>query len=165
MQTALAVGRTLGLQPVLTEGSTDANLPISLKIPAITIGGGGSAANSHALSESFDATDAWKGAQNAVLLAIALAQELSVELQPLRFRLLDLVETGQVGRALAAGFAPRGQNPHDEESVGDAQDGPLHRNGSRSNRRDEVEHDAERGSSGQTADRSTGGVCLAGRTP
>ncbi len=75
VQTALAVGRTLGLQPVLTEGSTDSNLPISLKIPAITIGGGGSAANSHALSESFDATDAWKGAQNAVLLAIALSQD------------------------------------------------------------------------------------------
>ena len=33
------------------------------------------AANGHALSESFDATDAWKGAQNAVLLAIALSQD------------------------------------------------------------------------------------------
>jgi acetylornithine deacetylase/succinyl-diaminopimelate desuccinylase-like protein len=75
VQTAVAVGRTLGLQPVLTEGSTDSNLPISLKIPAITIGGGGSAANHHALSESFDSTDSWKGAQNAVLLAVALSQD------------------------------------------------------------------------------------------
>jgi acetylornithine deacetylase/succinyl-diaminopimelate desuccinylase-like protein len=74
VQTALAVGRTLGLSPALTEGSTDANLPISLKIPAITIGGGGSGANAHALSESFDTTDSWKGTQNAVLLAIALTQ-------------------------------------------------------------------------------------------
>jgi acetylornithine deacetylase/succinyl-diaminopimelate desuccinylase-like protein len=75
VQTALAVGRTLGLAPLLTEGSTDSNLPISLNIPAITIGGGGSGSNAHALSESFDTTDSWKGTQNAVLLAIALAQE------------------------------------------------------------------------------------------
>ena len=75
VQTALAVGRTLGLAPALTEGSTDSNLPISLKIPSITIGGGGSGANSHALSESFDTTDSWKGTQNAVLLAIALTQD------------------------------------------------------------------------------------------
>jgi tripeptide aminopeptidase len=74
VQTAQAVGRALGLSVSLGEGSTDANLPMSLKIPAITIGGGGSGANGHALSESFDATDSWKGSQNAVLLAIALAQ-------------------------------------------------------------------------------------------
>ena len=111
-----------GLQPVLTEGSTDANLPMSLRIPAITIGGGGSAANSHALSESFDATDAWNGTQNAVLLAIALSRTSGVSaLQPSSISL----EPVQVGRALAAGFAPRGQNPHGQESVGDAQDDPF----------------------------------------
>jgi len=47
---------------------------MSLKIPAITIGGGGRSMNSHALSESFDSTDAWKGTQNAVLLTVALSQ-------------------------------------------------------------------------------------------
>jgi acetylornithine deacetylase/succinyl-diaminopimelate desuccinylase-like protein len=75
VQTALAVGRSLGLAPRLSEGSTDANLPISLKIPAITIGGGGTASNGHALSETFDTTDSWKGTQNALLLVIALAQQ------------------------------------------------------------------------------------------
>jgi hypothetical protein len=65
----------LGLSLVLGEGSTDANLPISLKIPAITIGGGGRGANGHALDESFDTTDSWKGTQNAVLLTVALARE------------------------------------------------------------------------------------------
>src|SRR6185436_14990634 len=74
VQTALAVGRSLGLAPALGEGSTDGNLPISLKIPAITIGGGGTASDGHALSESFDTTDSWKGTQNALLLAIALAE-------------------------------------------------------------------------------------------
>jgi acetylornithine deacetylase/succinyl-diaminopimelate desuccinylase-like protein len=74
VQTALAVGRVLNLRIGLGEGSTDANIPISLKIPAITIGGGGNGSDAHALTESFDVTDAWKGTQNAVLLTIALAQ-------------------------------------------------------------------------------------------
>jgi tripeptide aminopeptidase len=74
VQTALAVGRILNFSISMGEGSTDANLPISLKIPAITIGSGGRGADAHALSESFDVTDAWKGTQNAVLLTIALAQ-------------------------------------------------------------------------------------------
>ena len=39
--TAQAVARGLGLDATLAEGSTDANLPMSLKIPAIAIGGGG----------------------------------------------------------------------------------------------------------------------------
>ncbi len=74
VQTAQAVGRELGLALRLGEGSTDSNLPISLKIPAITVGGGGAGANGHALSESFDTTDSWKGTQNVLLLTIALAQ-------------------------------------------------------------------------------------------
>jgi acetylornithine deacetylase/succinyl-diaminopimelate desuccinylase-like protein len=73
VQTALAVGRALGNVLVLSEGSTDANLPMSLKIPAITIGAGGQGSDAHSLVESFDTTDSWRGTQNAVLLAIALA--------------------------------------------------------------------------------------------
>jgi hypothetical protein len=56
------------------EGSTDANLPMSLKIPAITIGGGGSGSEAHAPAESFDATGAARAVENAVLLTVALAQ-------------------------------------------------------------------------------------------
>ena len=41
VQTAIAVGEALGLRLGLAEGSTDANLPMSLHIPSITIGGGG----------------------------------------------------------------------------------------------------------------------------
>jgi acetylornithine deacetylase/succinyl-diaminopimelate desuccinylase-like protein len=74
VETALALGRALGLGVTLGEGSTDANLPISLKVPAMTIGGGGRGANGHALTESFDSAESWKGTQNAVLLTIALAQ-------------------------------------------------------------------------------------------
>ena len=72
--TALAVARAVGIGSGLAQGSSDANLPMSLNIPAVTIGGGGKSANSHALNESFDTTDSWKGTQNALLLTIALAR-------------------------------------------------------------------------------------------
>jgi acetylornithine deacetylase/succinyl-diaminopimelate desuccinylase-like protein len=73
VRTARAVARGLGLDAPLGEGSTDSNIPMSLKIPAITIGGGGQSSDSHTPSETFDSTDSWKGTQNAVLLTIALA--------------------------------------------------------------------------------------------
>ncbi len=74
VQTARAVARAIGVDLEFGEGSSDANLPMSLKIPGITIGGGGESENSHALTESFDATNSWKGTQNALLLTIALAR-------------------------------------------------------------------------------------------
>lgn len=74
VETAQAVARELGLVASLSEGSTDANVPMSRRIPAIAIGGGGSSDDSHAPQESFDMTDSWKGTANALLLTIALAQ-------------------------------------------------------------------------------------------
>jgi acetylornithine deacetylase/succinyl-diaminopimelate desuccinylase-like protein len=74
VETAVSVTRALGLTPTLDEGSTDANMPISLGIPAITIDAGGRDTGAHALEEAFDTADSWKGTQRALLLAIALAQ-------------------------------------------------------------------------------------------
>jgi len=74
VRTAVAVAHALNLRVAFGEGSTDANIPMSLQIPAITIGTGGHGSDAHALSEAFDTTDAWKGTQNAVLLTIALAR-------------------------------------------------------------------------------------------
>ena len=74
VQAAVSVTRALGLPVSLDEGSTDSNYPMSLGIPAITIDGGGRGTDAHALSESFDSTDSWKGTERALLLAIALAQ-------------------------------------------------------------------------------------------
>ena len=68
------IANTIHAHPTLGEGSTDANLPMSLRIPAVTIGGGGRSTGAHALDEAFDTTDSWKGTQRAVLLTIALAQ-------------------------------------------------------------------------------------------
>jgi acetylornithine deacetylase/succinyl-diaminopimelate desuccinylase-like protein len=75
VQAAVAVTRALNLPVSLGEGSTDANLPMSLGIPAITIDGGGRGSGSHALNEAFDTTNSWQGTQRALLLAIALAQK------------------------------------------------------------------------------------------
>lgn len=73
VQTAQAVARTLGLPVGLSESSSDANLPMSLGIPAIAVGAGGRSHEAHTAQEWFDATDAWQGTQNAVLLTVALA--------------------------------------------------------------------------------------------
>jgi len=74
VRTGLAAATALGFNANLGEGSTDSNLPMSLKIPAVTIGAGGRGSNAHALDESFDTTDAWMGTQYALLLTVALAR-------------------------------------------------------------------------------------------
>src|SRR5262249_45372943 len=56
VRSGLAAATVLGFNANLGEGSTDSNLPMSLKIPAITIGGGGRGTDAHALTESFDTT-------------------------------------------------------------------------------------------------------------
>jgi tripeptide aminopeptidase len=74
VQAAVAATRALGLPISLEAGSTDANYPISLGIPAVTIDGGGQGKGSHSLEESFDATDSWKGTARALLFVVALAR-------------------------------------------------------------------------------------------
>jgi hypothetical protein len=75
VRTVEAVHRALGVPISLTESSTDSNIPMSLGIPAITIGTGGRGTGTHAVTEAFDTTDAWLGTQRAVLLTLALAQK------------------------------------------------------------------------------------------
>ena len=72
---AVSVTKALGLPVSLDEGSTDANIPMGLGIPAVTIDGGGRGTGAHALGEAFDTTNSWQGTQRATLLAIALAQK------------------------------------------------------------------------------------------
>jgi acetylornithine deacetylase/succinyl-diaminopimelate desuccinylase-like protein len=52
--------------------STDANYPMSIGIPAITVNGGGSEDGSHSLDEWYDdGADGWLGPQfTAILIAI-----------------------------------------------------------------------------------------------
>jgi acetylornithine deacetylase/succinyl-diaminopimelate desuccinylase-like protein len=74
VRAGLAAATTLGFNANLGEGSTDSNMPMSVGIPAITIGGGGRGMEAHALTESFDTTNSWMGTQHALLVTIALSR-------------------------------------------------------------------------------------------
>jgi acetylornithine deacetylase/succinyl-diaminopimelate desuccinylase-like protein len=56
----------------LAASSTDANLPMSLGIPAVTIAGGGQGGNQHSRSEWFKPVNSYFGPQNALLTALML---------------------------------------------------------------------------------------------
>jgi acetylornithine deacetylase/succinyl-diaminopimelate desuccinylase-like protein len=73
VRSAQAAADALGLYAPLNASSTDANFPISLGIPAITVDGGGVGRAAHALDESYDdRTDGFKGPQWILLLVSTL---------------------------------------------------------------------------------------------
>ena len=74
VQTAQRVSRALGITVPENESSTDANIPMQLKIPAVTVGAGGAGEGQHTAGEMFDTTEAWRGSQYVLLLTIALAR-------------------------------------------------------------------------------------------
>jgi acetylornithine deacetylase/succinyl-diaminopimelate desuccinylase-like protein len=74
VRTAVAAGRALGQSPATGASSTDANLPISLGIPAITIDGGGRGSGAHALQEWYDdGMTGYQGPQWAAIVTAMLA--------------------------------------------------------------------------------------------
>lgn len=74
VQVALQAGRALGFTPTTGASSTDANLPISLGIPGISIDGGGRGQGAHSLSEWYeDGPAGWLGPQWAALIVAMLA--------------------------------------------------------------------------------------------
>jgi di/tripeptidase len=73
VQAALASTEALGFEPQLDKpSSTDSNVPISLGVPAVTLGGGGSDGGNHTIEEWFDPTDAFYGVQKIFLTIIGL---------------------------------------------------------------------------------------------
>lgn len=72
VEAAVRSNAAFGHKTLLTGASTDANVPMSLGIPAIIIGSGGQTGGFHALSEWIDVTDAWHGAQNALVTVLGL---------------------------------------------------------------------------------------------
>ena len=74
VQTAVTASKALGMATKLSEGSTDANVPMNLGIPAITIGGGGDGTGAHSLNETYDTTDSYKGTQRTLLLVLAMTR-------------------------------------------------------------------------------------------
>jgi acetylornithine deacetylase/succinyl-diaminopimelate desuccinylase-like protein len=74
VRAAIATARRVGLSPTLEASSTDANFPISLGVPAITIDGGGDGGGSHSVSEWYsDGPRGYLGPQWALRLVAALA--------------------------------------------------------------------------------------------
>ena len=71
VQQAAAVTRVLGLEPTFGRSSTDSNIPISMGIPAITIGGGGQGVGAHSLDEWFRNVDGATGVQRVMLILLA----------------------------------------------------------------------------------------------
>jgi acetylornithine deacetylase/succinyl-diaminopimelate desuccinylase-like protein len=70
---AVEASRAMGVKPILNRASTDSNIPISLGIPAITIGAGGVSGDSHRLSEWYDPIGRETGYKRALLLAVGMS--------------------------------------------------------------------------------------------
>ncbi len=74
VRVAREASRAVGMDGPLSSASTDANVPMALGIPAITIGGGGRGGGFHGLDEWFeDGPAGWRGPQRAALLVLTLA--------------------------------------------------------------------------------------------
>lgn len=68
---AQRAARATGHEPRFSYSSTDSNFPISIGIPALTLGGGGRGDNAHSLNEWFEPANAWKGPQMVLLTILA----------------------------------------------------------------------------------------------
>lgn len=73
VQRAMATAQYFGSDPSLTRSSTDSNIPISLDIPAVTIGRGGAGGNGHSLNEWWLNKDGHLAIQRALLLVVSEA--------------------------------------------------------------------------------------------
>jgi acetylornithine deacetylase/succinyl-diaminopimelate desuccinylase-like protein len=74
LETLRAVDRHLGLRTDLRLGSTDANIPISRGIPALSMGAGGDGGGAHTLGEWYSDKDRELGLRRALLLTLAIAE-------------------------------------------------------------------------------------------
>lgn len=73
VQRAFAATRALGLEPRVDESSTDANLPISRGIPALTIGRGGESGRTHSVDEWWRNENGTRALRRLLYLALAEA--------------------------------------------------------------------------------------------
>jgi acetylornithine deacetylase/succinyl-diaminopimelate desuccinylase-like protein len=72
VELAIEATKVLGFEPRLDQSSTDSNLPISLGIPAITLGAGGASGFSHTLDEWYDPRDRDKGLKRGLLVILGM---------------------------------------------------------------------------------------------
>ena len=69
---ALEATRALGFRPFLDCSSTDSNIAISRRLPAVTIGAGGSSGSTHTLEEWYDPRGRDLGLKRALLVALGM---------------------------------------------------------------------------------------------
>lgn len=81
LESVRAVDRHLGLRTETRIGSTDANLPLSLEIPAIALGTGGTGGGIHTLGEWYDPTGRETALRRILLTVLDTAQRIA-EAQP-----------------------------------------------------------------------------------
>lgn len=72
VELAIESTKVLGFEPRLDQSSTDSNLPISLGIPAITLGAGGASGFSHTLDEWYEPRDRDKGLKRGLLVILGI---------------------------------------------------------------------------------------------
>jgi di/tripeptidase len=73
IQRAMASASLLGSNPQLSASSTNANMPISKGVPAVTIGRGGISGGSHSLGEWWVNDKGYLAIQNALLILVSEA--------------------------------------------------------------------------------------------
>jgi tripeptide aminopeptidase len=76
LHTLKAVDRHLGIRTELRLGSTDANIPLALGIPAAALAGGGTGGGIHTLAEWYDPTGRETALRRILLVILDLAQTL-----------------------------------------------------------------------------------------
>ena len=69
-----AVDRHLGLRTDLRLGSTDANIPLSLGIPAVSLGAGGDGGGAHTRAEWYSAANRELGLRRDLLITLAMLE-------------------------------------------------------------------------------------------
>lgn len=74
LETLRAVDRHLGLRTDLRLGSTDANIPLSLGVPSLSMGAGGEGGGAHTLAEWYSAKDREAGLRRVLLLTLAMVE-------------------------------------------------------------------------------------------
>ncbi len=73
LATIRSVDRYLGNRSRLERSSTDANIPLSLGIPAVALGGGGKGGGSHSLDEWYDPSGRELGLKRLFLTVVSLS--------------------------------------------------------------------------------------------
>ena len=71
IQRTLAATTHFGVEPFLTRGSTNSNIPITKGIPSVTIGRGGNGGKAHSLGEWWINEEGYKAIQLALLIVLS----------------------------------------------------------------------------------------------